>query len=279
MKKNIGIQTFSKLSRIFESKSWNINETESSSFFNRVSRTLGDLDTEEQQTFLKLLDMTDYYSISDYETLLMNALKEMKEKIATNKFLFLPVISNRIDHAIKSSMLVTYLLKANTIQYDPILSKLKMTLQIDLNDNQIKNLNNKDKYLVLVDDFIGTGLSATKAASYFVEKGVLKEKIIILSLVTLTRGIEHISEQNYKFFYAIKSLSLEEKTLAFCEDERYMFNEHIKCISKKIGINIENYLGFEDSGGLVSMIRVPNNTVEILWRGENKKNIPFPRFG
>ncbi len=76
MKGNINIQTFSQLVQIFEMKSWKVNDTESSSLFNRISRTLALLDSKEQETFLQLLNMMEYYTIFDYETLLADVLKK-----------------------------------------------------------------------------------------------------------------------------------------------------------------------------------------------------------
>ncbi len=80
MQEKINVQTFSQLAKIFETKTWNKKDQESSSFFNRVSRTLQGLNNEEQQTFLRLLDMMEYYTISDYERLLIEVLKKCKMK-------------------------------------------------------------------------------------------------------------------------------------------------------------------------------------------------------
>lgn len=278
MQEKINVQTFSQLAKIFETKTWNKKDQESSSFFNRVSRTLQGLNNEEQQTFLRLLDMMEYYTISDYERLLIEVLKKMQNEIDTKKLCFSPIISNRAIPDIKSSMLVTYLLKSNTIQFDPTLSKLKMTLQLDLEDNQITNLNRRSTFLILVDDFIGTGSSAIETAEYFINKGVLKDKIIILSLVTLNKGIECITEQGFKFVYAVKSLSLPEQIESLIDEDRMSFKKNVETISEKIGIETDDYWGYESSSALLSMIRVPNNTIGAFWKGKNKENIPFPRF-
>ncbi|HBK5795535.1 TPA: hypothetical protein LLD64_001564 [Enterococcus faecium] len=278
MKGNINIQTFSQLVQIFEMKSWKVNDTESSSLFNRISRTLALLDSKEQETFLQLLNMMEYYTIFDYETLLADVLKKMLKKMDTKNFWFSPIISDRSNPDIKSSMLVTYLLKSNTIQYDSTLSEINMTLQMDLKEAQIKNINNKKRYLVLIDDFIGTGASAVKAAEYFINKGVLKEKIVILSLVTMTKGIELIIEKNFNFFYATTSLSLSEKIESFIEEDKIVFEKNVEAISKRIGIKAEDFWGFEGSKAVLSMIRVPNNTIGAFWKAKNKLNVPFPRF-
>ncbi|WP_270597935.1 phosphoribosyltransferase [Enterococcus asini] len=278
MKENINIQTFSQLSQIFKKKSWKVNDTESSSLFNRISRTLTLLDSKEQETFLQLLNMMEYYTIFDYESLLATALKKMVKEMDSKKFLFSPMLSDRNNSDIKSSMLVTYLLKSNTIQYDSFLSELKMTLQMDLTDAQIRNINRKKRYLVLIDDFIGTGASAVEAAEYFISKGVLEEKIIILSLVTMTKGKELIIEKGFHFFYAATSLSLSEKIDSYIEEDKIEFERNVEVISKKIGINVQDFWGFKDSKAVLSMIRVPNNTIGAFWKAKNKLNVPFPRF-
>lgn len=279
MKGKINIQTFFKLKQIFETKSWKINDIELSSLFNRISRTLELLDSKEQETFLMLLNMMEYYTISDYELLLAQVLKIMIEKMGAKKFWVSPIISDRNNLDVKSSMLVTYLLKSNAIQYDTTLSKIKMTLQMDLNQTQIKNINRREQYLVLIDDFIGTGLSAISAAEYFINQGISKEKIIILSLVTMNKGVEAILEKDFNFFYATISLSLSEKTASFLVEDKIEFEKNIEAISTKIGIDARDCWGFEESKAVLSMIRVPNNTIGAFWKGRIKENVPFPRFG
>ena len=268
------MQNFSSLVNVFMNKQWNLNVKEESGLFNRISRLLESLNDKQQRCFIKLLELFDYYTVGNYEVMLTKVLKKMKYELKCNKYVFVPIISERDNRDIKSSMLVTYLLKSNTIQFDNELSKMKKTLQLDLDKSQIKNINNRETYLVLVDDFIGSGNSAIDTANYFVEKGIKKEKIVVLSLVTMKKGIESIMQSDFKFYYSILSLSLSERIE---ESELDEIKGNIISISEKMKIPSDGCWGFDDSEALLSMIRIPNNTLSLLWKGEPKENVPFPR--
>ena len=270
----ISMQNFSSLVNVFKSKQWNLNDKEETGLFNRISRLLRSLNDSQQRCFIKLLELFDYYTVGDYEVMLTQVLKKMKNELKCNKYVFVPIISERDNRDIKSSMLVTYLLKSNTIQFDNELSKMKKTLQLDLDKSQIKNINNREIYLVLVDDFIGSGNSAIDTANYFVKEGIKKEKIVVLSLVTMKKGIESIMQSDFKFYYSILSLSLSERIE---ESELDEIKGNIISISEKMKIPSDGCWGFDDSEALLSMIRIPNNTLSLLWKGEPKENVPFPR--
>lgn len=276
MTKNINIKTLQKLYQVFEDKQWKINQSEEDSLFNRLSKTLRLLDAGEQDLFISLLKKLDYYTVSDYENLLIDALGKMKQDIGNKKFKFAPLISNRNEKDIKSSMLVAYLLKSNTIQYNSNISKMKICLTMDLTETEVSKLNRSEMYLVLIDDFIGTGDSAIEAVKYFTNKNVKKSKIIILSLITLTAGASKIESEGIKHFYAKKSQNLAEQFYSLSNLNELEAN--IISLSKKVGVKESLYLGFKGSGALLSMIRMPNNTIGVFFDGKGSANIPFPRF-
>lgn len=271
----LNIGTFNKLAELFEEKEWEKKSNEQS-LFNRLSRTLGLLNEDEQLFFLEILSLFEYYSFSDYEIMMLDLLKKIICDNGKKTYYFIPIISDRKNNEIKSSMLIAYLFKSNVVQYDNELYKIKKVIKYDLTESEIASVNRKNSCVILVDDFIGTGDSALKAANYFVKRGLNKEKILISSLVTLSEGIEKINNKEFSFYYSMISKNLTE-VLSNQNKDKMFFLDKIKNISEKLGID-GNFYGYNDSEALISMIRIPNNTVNFFWKGKNKDNIPFPRL-
>lgn len=276
MANNITPTILIKLSEIFEEKAWDNNQEQEYSLFNRMSRTLSFLTLEEQNVFLKILGLVDYYTLLDYEKLLIDVLKKIDEVTGDNlKFFFVPIISNKDAKEVKSSMLVTYLLKANSIKYHDKLFKMHKTIKYELSSSDIRNINTKNKIVVLVDDFIGTGDSTIIAANNLLSAGLEKDKIIVMSLVTLEKGKIKVESEGYNFYC---SKVAEPVSAKINSNDLDSIHENIKNITKKLKTNKKNeFLGFNESEALVSMIRTPNNSLNMLWSGNIKKNIPFPR--
>ena len=90
----------------------------------------------------------------------------------------------------------------------------------------------------------------------------------------MKKGIESIMQSDFKFYYSILSLSLSERIE---ESELDEIKGNIISISEKMKIPSDGCWGFDDSEALLSMIRIPNNTLSLLWKGEPKENVPFPR--
>lgn len=276
---NLNIKIFNQLTQLFMEKFSNLPENIAEKLFNRISNLLGSLDIKEQITILQLFEKVEYFSILDYEMLLVDVIKKMLLVVDTKNIIFTPLISQRVQREVKSSMLVTYLFKSNVIKYEFPNSSFQFSYKTDLIESEIINLNNKNKKLAIVDDFIGTGNSALEVARYFIDKGVKKEKIIFVSLVTLTEGETILQNHNYQYFYAKKSLTLKEHTHDLTEDQKNQIYNDIKIISEKIKVNNKGeFLGYHESEALISMIRTPNNSLNILWEGVNSENIPFPRI-
>lgn len=278
--KNLNMNIFAQLTQIFNENFERLPENVRENLFNRVSKLLDSLNKDEQKIVMELFKNVEYYSILDYETLLIEVIRQIQEDTSIKNIMFTPMISQRYQREVKSSMLVTYLFKSNVIKYEFPNFKFKASYKIDITDAEITNINsNKDKRLAIVDDFIGTGHSASEAADYFIGKGLSKDKIIIVSLLTLTQGEEFLANKNFNFFYARKSLTLKEHNNHLSEDEKNRLYININEISEKVGApSRKRHLGFGDSQALVSMIRVPNNSLHMLWNGSDKEAIPFPRI-
>ena len=308
------VGTLLALDSVFKEKEWIIDETNELSLYSRASNLYEKLEEQEKEVLLIILEKMQYYTINNYEDLLVKCLLEMLEKYGNKeKYKFTPILQDKnklglkliferkrneasncikITPAfnthnkfldIKSSMFVAYLLKSNTLQYHEKIAKMKINTSYYYTDEDIKNINNKKQKLVLIDDFIGTGDTALEAIKSLTNRGLNQDKIKVLSLICLESGYEKIKESNIdiytgKIIKSVPKLLSEDKWNEKAIDK---FEKTIISISEKVDpfAKHDNILGYGKSFSLVSMIRTPNNVPDFLWN--NKKNnemVIFPRF-
>lgn len=321
------IGTFLALDNIFKKKKWDIDNKNEASLYNRTSNLYEKLEIKEQKVLLTILEKMEYYTINNYEELLINCLLKMfddcEDVVLYN---FLPMLQNKnklglkivvekknekvsekvggirtffkltptfntdkriLD--IKSSMLVAYLLKSNTLQYHKKISDVKMYTKYYYSSEDIKRINRKQQVLVIIDDFIGTGGTALEAVKSLEEQGLDNNKIKIVSLISLKSGYEQLKKNNIDIYAGKIIKSVPELLSEDGWDQQSIdeFEVIIKSISKKVakfpGKKTETnntLLGYENSFALVSMIRTPNNVPSFLWDNNKNNNnmVIFPRF-
>lgn len=73
---NLNIKIFNQLTQLFMEKFSNLPENIAEKLFNRISNLLGSLDIKEQITILQLFEKVEYFSILDYEMLLVDVIKK-----------------------------------------------------------------------------------------------------------------------------------------------------------------------------------------------------------
>jgi len=132
---------------------------------------------------------------------------------------------------------------------------------------------NCDSNIILVDDFIGTGITITKKTKYLNEtlskRGITNYTIRIISIAAMEFSIENLDLLNVEYFS--------------CEWLKKGINEHIPLIERNIYIEamemLENKLlkkhgskrmpkfGFKRSESLfdIEAFNVPNNVFPIFW--------------
>lgn len=302
MQNSLKIDTVFKLDKVFNLHNWNKDDYNERGMFNRAGKLFEMLDSKEQEVFILILENMTYYSIESYEQLLEECLLQLlNDERKKSHYYFAPIlphwnhaeirdikdkegiinIENKIFD-VKSSMLVTYLIKSNTLQYNKDISEMKMTTSYYYSQEVIDAINRKEVVLVLIDDFIGSGDTALESIEYFINRGVEKEKIRVLSLVTGQQGYEKIKSENIKIFTGsiVQSFIDIMKDMGMKEEEILEIKEIIASISNKLRIE-RDYFGYNNSFSLVSMIRTPNNAPSFLWNNKNKNvsdKIVFPRL-
>lgn len=265
--KELSVIELNKIISLFEEKGWEIDESNKSSLYNRYINRYTSLKTkEEKEFFISTSKEYKLVDLNEYNQLLIDILNTIFKKTERKDLLIFPLLSKNDISKIKSSTFMCYLFNHVSINYYDNLSKKSFTIA----DNY-KMLNKKfkeGKYLLLVDDYIGSGHQCTNALDDIIKEIDIEiaNHIYIIALYINEKGIERITEKiknydNISLYYGIKTEYVLDK------------NEHIL---KSIGIveKDQKYLGYKDCGDLITLIRTPNNTIPLF---RHKKDAPFPR--
>ncbi|MED3860852.1 phosphoribosyltransferase [Priestia megaterium] len=283
--KEISTSTFNKLGILFEEKGWEVDEKQNdSSLFNRFCELLNCLNVEQQEFIIDLTHNYQRFNFNDYNKLISKILNTMAEKLEgfneLNTFFVMPLVSEEDKNKIKSSTLVAYLFQSPQIKYNNKMSNKNFKVRHELTPKELNKINESPKQkLLLVDDFIGTGETAMAAYDYYVSLGIKKEKIIILSLVSLLSGYQLIQAQNIDVF----SGEIFKRALSdyFSDSELTTKVNMMKSIEEIVAPHDDYKFGYKGSEALITLVRTPNNTFPVYWldKGKKVKRAPFPRGG
>ncbi|MGV2450033.1 UNVERIFIED_CONTAM: hypothetical protein POZ17_09230 [Ralstonia mannitolilytica] len=277
MDKKVGLQFVMQLKRIFNEKKWSDYENNDYVFESLCNLSELLIESEEEyELFLDLINRYSWLSLNDYGVKVTKLLELVliDSGISINKFYTFPAIKPEDQKKNKSGNTVSYMMKgikpfirrAKHIKFDEI------TLFDEFNGLSLK----KDEYIVLVDDYIGSGQTLFACIDEIIKlNSTLQDKIIIATI-----AIQHDTIPKIKFplFY----IDIVKKGISDCYSSptkekhiQTMINLETKLIS---GRNFS--LGYEQSEGLITMFRTPDNTFPIFWH-EYKKSTnlypPFPR--
>lgn len=280
--RELNTDVFFRLLKVFELKSWEIEDDDSNelSLFNRFSLSLSQLTLEQQLLVLELTERFIRVPMKDYQEHIKIILKKIVEdelidlsKISTIHIA--PLIAPDDVGKVKSSILVQYSFNG-VLNYYPNMSRKKYiyTTGLEVNSDQF---NNEESILFLVDDFIGTGETACLALDYLINvKKVDPDKIIVLSIAALSKGVVSISKLNVIVYTSI----LINKGISdyYSADEGPLKLETMKSIEDNIKIHKNESFGYKQSEALITLIRTPNNTFPVFWKEKKGKIAPFPRY-
>jgi hypothetical protein len=274
---------FSQLIKLFKEKNWEIDDPD-----NRLEgfkNTLQFLNVEQRQLLLEITKQFICIEISEYYRRFCNAFEKYVRfipKKANNKtnLIILPLISENDFGKCKSSSLMLYLIKANEYRlnkkYKGIasISLVETNTYDKIDTNLLQLFHNENTKVCLIDDFLGSGLTAESAVKYLYNNNIVPQhNISVIALVAMQQGIDLLSLINVDTFSDIVC----KKAITGTGDREQQRIKIMKSISERIGAKEECYLGYNNSEALIKMVRTPNNTFPVYWLAKNNKNPPFPR--
>ncbi len=207
-KSELRADVFSKLVEIFKNKSWEIeNGPNEVSLFNRFCSTLSELTYDQQMLILELTERFTRINFGEY----MIYIKKILESVVNNaevgikninNIYIAPLISPEDFGKSKSSTMVQYLIRGITPNIPEL--AFKRIIYTDGLEVESEHINTEDSILFLVDDFVGTGETASAAIDYLItNKDIDKKKIVILSIATLEVGVCFLQSLEVLIFTAL----------------------------------------------------------------------------
>ena len=281
--KELSAQYIIKVSQLFKKKNWEIEDSDEvdNSLFNRYCQRLLEIGEDAKRELM--LELTERYLWIPEEKYLENLIEVLVKLVAENnsvnensKLYVSPLIAPDDMGKTKSSMMFSYLFNSVKLRYDKRLSKFKF--QIENNMGQIaKYLKEENSFLILADDFIGTGETAEKCILNIQKYDVPTEKVIILSLVAQEKGIEYL--RKYNVYLATNIIRQRGLSDYYEENELKGKISLMTDIERKMSVKKRYHLGYNNSEALVTMCRTPNNTFPLFWNESGSMTTaPFPRF-
>lgn len=263
-----------KINDVFSKQGWPIDEVNKSSLYHRFLQTYIQLDSTERDLFIKLSAMYRWVSFSEYQQLIVPLMEQAVQKYygkKTQDVWIYPIKKAEHLGTIKSSDLVAYLCKAVQLQHSDILYKRKFHVLGSFDLVQEKKQKFKDRPLLILDDFIGSGKYVSDVIDELSQNGIPSSSIVVCSLFVSENGLKQVSNTGCRIEYIeqaqniLSSISPQEKEL-------------LKQIEDTLGVEEEFRLGFGGSANLITLIRTPNNSLPLFWLDKGRSHTaPFPR--
>ena len=282
MSKKVELAALMRFFKIFVNKEW-ISIEGYDDVLNRFGKLIDVLKEDEIELIIDLTERYYWVSYNEYHTSLRRLLILLLEHSLSNKnrlFIF-PIIKPDDEKKIKSGHAIMYMInsiKASISGFDNI----EVVLLKEFAELKEENLLLCDEdFMILVDDYIGTGKTLnTTLLEIQKNKTIHNDNYAIFTIAIQDKAIELLKDQNinqYNWVSLPKGISgYYDKP----ESERRL--KTMNGIENRIPKVGKFKLGYEQSEALITLIRTPNNTFPIFWKGIDDKGrqlqAPFQRF-
>jgi len=278
----LNVNTLIKLNERFAIQKW---EREENDLFERFCKMLSGLSEAQQALILELTRDFLKIDLATYPMHIRSALSEIEsvDFIKAKTVFVMPLLQPEDFGKSKSSTTVAYLFQdPGTKSHYSIVDKNVFIIHTpEILSRHLDQVNNKDNVLLLVDDFIGTGETATNLLNFLIDEiGVTKNKIVVLALVAQEQGINTIESFGVDVYYSV--LRKKGITDSYVSPTKEQFITLMSEIENNLKVNEQFRLGYKGSESLVTLIRTPNNTFPVFWfepklKNKEKVTAPFPR--
>ena len=276
VERNISPDSYMALIDLFQNNKWDI-QAEDYGIFERYVRTLGSLKTDQQRKlFLELSKNFTHIPQCEYMNYVPKLVSNVIKDYPNQTLCFTCCLPKDDIGKVKSAATVLYLIKGTSIKTRVDLRDVTYFCKDSVDGYVEHNIANNEHVLILVDDFIGSGETALGAIDYVKEviPEISDDKVVVLSIAALQKGIDELAARNIKVYTHIK-LSRGISDYYIGEEKESALDIMHQIESGPIKVKRGFTLGYKQSEGLISMERCPNNTFPIYWM--NKNDAPYER--
>lgn len=270
----LSIKDFVRIQEIFKQKNWPIEDYFSDDVFENFCNMLAGLEPEQCNLVINLTEkflwVQDSAYIKHFSVAFDSFISSYSFSRGKNIYIC-PLLPEEDFGKSKSSISLLYLVKSHLGAIQRKYSEFSITYADSPNAVKLDKI--RDNYtLCLIDDFIGTGDTVERASKYFLDRNISKNMMTIVSLVSMSSGLDDLNNKGYITYTDISC----DKGITDGGNETQI--ELMKNIEESIKVSDNYKFGYKGSEALVKMIRTPNNTFPIYWlRNKKNKFAPFPR--
>lgn len=276
-KRELSVQHFARLNAIFTEKQWPIEDEFEDRAFENFCNLLAGLEVDQCELMLTLTEKFLWVRESEYIKHFSRSFGSFMSSFSFGEkknIVVCPLLTEEDFGKSKSSIALFYLIKSRIYSLKAKYSQYNIFL-LDM-PSLFKCEKLRDTTIVcLVDDFIGSGNTATEAANFFIKQDYPLSQIAIISLVAMEEGLAVLKENGYNTYASI----VEKKGITGSGRDESSETKTMQEIECAINISPKYQFGYSHSEALVKMIRTPNNTFPIYWykKGNINAFAPFPR--
>jgi hypothetical protein len=277
-----------EIRKIFNDKHWPLEQPSwvdscfidiPSQRFTKFCESIDLLDNDEADLIIELTQHFNKFDLGSYEGLLIDTFKNINPSVLkySNVVYCYPLISPEDIGKTKSGPWAIYGLRS-------VISAILPDKEVHFVDsgNSFPKASTK-RLIFLLDDFIGSGETASSAYKYFIDSyqnEIQGDLIVVLSLVAHSDGIYRLHSECIPCFFGHSATKgITNNPSIFNKRESLDIMDKIE---RKLRVNNKYKRGYAKSEALISMINTPNNTFPVFWAENKYKNrkwpAPFPRM-
>ncbi len=266
-----------RLRDIFNAHGWSLSKKTYGAKFDRFCDLILKLNEQEQDVILTLAEDFVFLPFEKYPSLVEDCFNKIDtQKYSHHQKIF--VVSLKAPSDTKKSKSGDSLLYSFAHQYAPVFFEMdpdKVILLPKINSLTDKRRSRKPALFLFADDFVGTGDTGFAAIDNFNRNiRVDGDSCILLSLVSMESGFNRLSSLVDEFVTSI----IAKKGIKDSEKITDKANAYtvMKSIEDKLHDVVDYRYGFMQSESLVSLIRTPDNTFPVFWRGKDSSGDVWP---